>query len=160
MEHPATKSVSFTRPANTTQYAANDLLANHATAGNVVPPYVAAARFPGGNGSITGVRLEKSSTVLTDAAFRVHFFTASPTVGNGDNGAFAVIDGQAKGYIGHVDVTMDQALGDGAQGRASCAIQFDTVAPSASIYMLVENLDTYTPASAEIFTIKLELERD
>lgn len=156
----ATKSVTFARPANTTQYAANDLVANNATAGSVVVPYVSAARFPGGNGAIKGVQLSKSTETLTAAGFRVHFFTAAPTVGNGDNGAFDLTNGQAKGYIGKVDVTMDQALGDAAFGRAACDLQFDTVAPSAEIYMLIEATGTYTPASAETFTIELEIERD
>jgi hypothetical protein len=156
----ATKSATFTRPANTAQYATNDLVANHATAGSVVIPYVVAARFPGGNGAIKAVQLSKSTETLTAAAFRVHFFTAAPAVVNGDNGAFDLTNGQAKGYIGKADVTMDQALGDAAFGRVACDLQFDTVAPSAEIYMLLEATGTYTPASAESFTIELELERD
>lgn len=156
----ATKSVSFTRPANTTAYTADDLVANHGTAGSVVVPHVAAARFPGGNGAIKGVQVTKSDPTLTNAAFRVHFFTAAPTVTNGDNGAFAPTNGHAKGYLGHVDVTLDEAIGDAGMGRAAADLQFDTVAPNADLYMLLEAKGAYTPASAEVFTIELELERD
>ena len=160
MKNRATKTVTFTRPANTTQYASGDLVANNATAGSVVVPHVAAARFPGGNGSVVGIQLMKSSVTVTAAVFRAHLFTGAPTLGNGDNGAFALTNGGAKGYLGHVDVTIDQALGDGAQGRAACAIQFDTVAPNADLYVLLEARDVYTPASAEVLTVELELERD
>jgi hypothetical protein len=160
MTNRATKIATFTRPANTTQYASGDLVANNATAGSVVVPHVAAARFPGGNGRVVGVQVTKSDVSVTSAAFRVHFFTAAPTVSAGDNAAFALTNGGAKGYIGHVDVTIDQALGDAAQGRAACDLQFDTAAPSADLYTLLEARGTYTPASAEAFTIELELERD
>jgi hypothetical protein len=164
-EFRVTKAVSFIRPANTTQYAANELVANHGTAGSVVVPAIAnAARFPGGNGSVKAVTLSKSGVVLTDAKFRVHLFTLAPTVSNGDNGAFAVTNGMAKAPLGHVDFdleTLGTALGDGLMQRIEdLDFQFDTVAPGHSIYALVETLDTYTPASAEVFTVEVELERD
>ena len=151
---------SFTRPANTTQYAAGDLVANHATAGNVVAlSFVNAAPFPGGELIITGVQIMKSGVAVANAAFRVHLFAAAPTVTNGDNGALAITNGRAKGYIGRVDVTVAQALGDGAHGRAAAAIQFDAAKGFKNLYALVEALDTYTPASAEIFDIVLEVQR-
>lgn len=160
MKNRATKTITFVRPANPTQYASGDLVANNVAGASVVVPHVACARFPGGNGSIAGVQILKSSASVVAAAFRVHFLTAAPTLTNGDNGALAITNGIAKGYLGHVDVTMDQAIGDGAHGRASAAIQFDTAAPSAELYLLIEARDTYTPASGETFTVKLELERD
>lgn len=161
MTNRATKSASFTRPANTTAYSANDLVANNVTAGSVAALAVdAAARFPGGNGTIRAVQLEKSTESVTNAQFRVHLFTAAPTSLAGDNAAYDISNGMAKGYLGYVDVTMNQQLGDGAFGRADCDIDFDTVAPANDIYGLVEALAAYTPASAEIFTLKLELDRD
>lgn len=154
------KSLAFTRPANTTQYAVGDLLANNVTAGSVVPIALDAARYPGGNGVITAVSLTKSGAVLTDAAFRVHLFTQAPIVSNGDNGVFAVTNGIAKGYLGSVDVTMIAALGDGARGRTEAKILFDTEKPAKGIFALIELLDTYTPVSAESFTLALELDLD
>ncbi|MFY9350392.1 MAG: hypothetical protein WBL20_00625 [Sphingobium sp.] len=153
-------AAAMARPANTTQYAVGDLVANNATAGSVAPiEFDKAARFPGAEGKITGVRLSKSNVSLTAAAFRVHLFTAAPSVGGGDNAAFAPTNGIAKGYIGSVDVTLDKALGDGAFGRASAALLFDLDKPNAKLYALIEARDTYTPASAETFLVTLELER-
>jgi hypothetical protein len=152
---------SFARPANTTAYAANDLVANHATAGTVVPlEFGPGSRYPGGAGAVKGVSIDKSTVSVTDASFRVHLFTKAPTVTNGDNGVFAPADGLAKGYLGSVAVTVDQAVGDGAHGRAACDILFDTDKPASKLYALVEAEAAYTPASGETFGVTLELERD
>lgn len=151
----------FIRPANVTQYAANDLVANHATAGNVVAlEFSPGARYPGGAGSIKAVSIDKSGVAIVDAVFKVHLFTQAPTVTNGDNGVFAVPTALAKGYLGAVEVTVGQALGDGAHGRAVCDIVFDTDKPNSKLYGLIEATDTYTPASAETIGVTLELSRD
>lgn len=152
-------AVLLTRLANTTAYAQGDLLANHATAGNVVPIEASTLRYPGGEALIRAVRLTKSGPDLTNAQFRIHFFKAAPAVSAGDNGAFAVTNGVAKGYIGSVDITMGQALGDGAFGRATADLLIDADKPSQKIYALIEVRAAYTPLSAEIFTLSLETER-
>lgn len=149
----------LTRLANTTAYAQGDLLANHATAGNVVPIEANAPRYPGGEGLIKAVRLTKTGSDLTNAQFRVHFFKAAPTVSAGDNGVFGVTNGVARGYMGSVDVTLSQALGDGAFGRAAADLLFDCDKPSQKIYALIEVRGAYTPVSGEVFTLSLETER-
>lgn len=154
------RTSSFTRPADTTQYAVGDLVANSTVSGSVAALQLPSARFPGGNGSVKAVSITKSNASVASAAFRVHLFTTSPTSAAGDNAAFAVTNGRARGYLGSVDVTVGQALGDGAHGRATCDIQFDTTKPSDSLYALIEARGTYTPASAETFDVTFELERD
>lgn len=154
------RTASFTRPADTTQYAVGDLVANNVIAASVSAVEIPAARFPGGNGSVKAVAIAKSAASVTASAFRVHLFSQAPTAGVGDNAAFAVTNGRAKGYLGSVDVTVGQALGDGAQGRAVCDLQFDTERPSTSLFALLEARGTYTPAIGETFDVTLELERD
>jgi hypothetical protein len=151
-------TAAMARVADTTQYASGDIVANSATAGSVVPIELKAPLFAGGEGRINAVRLTKSSSSVTAAAFRVHFFRAAPTVTSGDNAALAISNGVAKGYLGSVDVTIGQALGDGAFGRADATIIFETVKPETKIYALIEARGAYTPASAESFKIELELE--
>lgn len=152
---------SFTRPADTTAYASGDLVANSTTAASVVASHFAAAGGPGGTGVIRRVTLYKSSAVVTAASFRVHFFLADPaTVTNGDNGAFSV-SGVAD-YLGAADVTIAQAFTDGAWGagtpNAGSEITFDIVdAAGVSIYWLLEARAAYTPASAEVFTLRPEI---
>lgn len=159
----AIATAALNRPADTTAYAVGDLVANSATAGSVVPLQLPAARKNGGTGRITRARLTKSSPSLTNALFRVHLFRTAPGVTVGDNGALAGAMSGALAYLGAVDVTMDQAFTDGAKGFASPNegfLSFEAAAGSQALYALIEARGAYTPASAETFTLALEVDRD
>lgn len=149
---------SFTRPADTTIYASGDLVANSTTAGSVAPITVAAARVNGGTGMIRRVRLTTSSTSLTNASFRIHFYKSSPTFTNGDNGAWLTTEST---YLGACDITLDKTFSDAAKGIGSpnigSEINFDTVGGSVNLYAVVEARAAYTPTSAEVFTLAVEI---
>lgn len=152
-------AASFTRPNDTTAYASGDLIANSTTAGSVAPMQFAL----GGNANpgqtrITRVRLRKSGTTNTNSAFRVHLYGASPTVANGDNGAWST--DQAAKYLGSVDgPTTLKAFTDGcadvgfAAAGSEMLIKLDT---GTIIYGLLEARAAYTPAAQEVFTVTLE----
>lgn len=152
---------SFNRATGTTQYAANDLVANHATAANVVPLSWGVARF-GGQGIIRGVRLYKSNKSTTAASFQVNLFTADPgTPTNGDNGAFGVAS--AADYLDKVAVDLSSggvAGGTTGVGKRSAALAIPFAQPSRTnkLYGLLEVLGTYTPTDSETFTVTLEIE--
>lgn len=156
---------SFTRPADTTQYSANDLVAGSTSvvAGNTIE-IPNAVQHPGEAFRIDVVRVRKSSISLTAASFRVHLFRAQPTWTVGDNGAAGAIGALQCGvsdHIGYVDVTMDVAsvtASSSAYGKANPTTGSITIAPltGTSIYVAVQALSTYTPASAEVFSIGLE----
>lgn len=150
-------SGSFTRPADTTQYASGDLVGNDTTAGDVAAVELTnVVMNPGGGGDLIRVWVRKSGTSTTSASFRVHLYTADPTtVSNGDNGVFSTSG--AADYIGQVDVTVGQAFTDGAAGHAAMVGSFRTKATTRSIFALLEARATYTPASAEVFTIAVEV---
>jgi hypothetical protein len=152
---------SFTRPADTTQYAAGDLVANSATAGSVVPLEWSMAGL-GRSGIIRRVRIYKSATATTAANFTLHLFTSAPTVANGDNAALSISAGLT-GWLGTVALDMSSGAEAGASvgladvsGALEIGVCFPTV--GASIYGLIEAAGTYTPANAETFTITLEIE--
>lgn len=151
------RTQSFTRPSDTTAYASGDLVANSVTAGSVVP--LTWGTQPGGRGTLMlrRLRLRKSNTSLTNASFRVHLYSGSPVPSNGDNGAW--LSDKVANYMGSMDVTMDRAFTDGAFGigvpNSGSEINVDC-ALVTSIYALVEARAAYTPASAEIFTVRLE----
>lgn len=153
-------SARFTRPADTTAYASGDLVANNTTAGSVVPLNLKdASRGPSHAGRIRRVRIRKSGTSTTNAAFRVHLYAvASITCANGDNGAFST--NGAANYLGQVDVTVGQAFTDGAGGDAIADISFRTPSDSSNLSALIEARGAYTPASAEVFTVAIEVEQD
>lgn len=150
---------SFTRPANTTQYASGDLVANSATAGSVVPITLAIGRGDGGaakTGMIRRLRLRKSGTSITNASFRIHLYrTSSITTANGDNGAFST--DQAANYVGKVDIVMDQAFTDGASGNGVPTVGSEFNFASANYYALIEARAAYTPADSETFTLEAEV---
>jgi len=157
---------SFTRPADTTQYAANDLVAGSTSvlAGNTIE-IVNAVQHLGEAFRLDVVRLRKTNISLTAASFRVHLFRAVPTWTVGDNGAGGAIGALAVSsmvdHVGYVDITMDRAsatASGGAYGKANPTVGSITISPigGLSIFAAVQALSTYTPASAEVFSIEFE----
>lgn len=154
-------SDTFTRPADTTQYAVGDLVANSTASGSVVPLQFSAARVAAGSFAVVRARLRKSGTGTTAAAFRLHLFSSAPTVTNGDNGAF--VPSASADYLGAIDIAVNRACSDGAVGagvpvvgNAICV----KLAAGQVIYGLLEALNTYTPVSAEGFSVTLEVLQD
>lgn len=166
----AIPSANFTRPADTTAYTAGDLVANSTTAGSVVP-LTWTSVTPADSGPtgfrpfrIAGVRLRKTKSDVANAQFRVHLFSTLPTFTSaGDNGAFATVvaTGNA-GWLCSFDGTMVAKLVDGCS--VVCKASLDAPIPmlfgAATVYGLIEALAAYTPASAEVFTADLLVERD
>lgn len=152
-----TASASFTRPADTTQYGANDLVANSTTAGSVTPMQFGVARVIGGRGKIVRVALFKDDETTTVASFKIHLFSASPTVTNGDNGAYAV--STVANYLGAVSIDMSSgatATTTDLWKDGTTTICFDV--NDGAIYGLLEAVGAYTPSSGEAFTVTLDIE--
>lgn len=144
---------SFTRPADTTAYASGDLVANSTTVGSVVPmTFSRCTRGPGSSAQIRRVMISKTGTSITNTTVRVHLFNVLPTLAtNGDNGAITIATGAA-GYLGQVDVIINQAFTDGAAGQLVTEINVN----SLTLYGLLEARGAWTPASAEVITVTLE----
>lgn len=159
-----TPSYSFNRATGTTQYAANDLVANHATAANVVPMKWSLQRLSG-NGLIKGVRLYKSAVSVTAAIFNVHLFSADPGVPtNGDNGAFGVASAANAVATVAFDMTSGSIVGGTSYAfkRSSSNLDIAVEAdPNGFVWGLLSTgtSGTYTPADSETFKVILEIER-
>lgn len=170
---PFVSSASFTRPANTTAYAAGGLVANSTTAGSVVP-----LTFPNffqnylQPTQLVRARLYKSGTVLTNASFRLHLFESLPVPTVGDGGVFqsagALATTGGLTYLTSLSFTLNFAGTDGASGQAtpvtgnlvhSYSRATSNSAAAKSLYGLLEATAAYTPVSAEVFTATLELLR-
>jgi hypothetical protein len=103
------------------------------------------------------VRLSKSGTAATNASFRVHLYGASPTVANGDNGAWST--DQAANYLGAIDVTAMKAFTDGCAdvgAAAAGAALLARLPAGATIFALLEARAAYAPAANEVFTLVVE----
>ena len=148
---------TVTRPADTTAYAAGDLIANSTTAGSVTPITFTGV---GSSGTITKWRLRTNrASAGTGWVARLHLYRSAPTPSNGDNGAW--LTNKAADWIGSLDAVMDMQFTDGAAGngtaRVGPGITYDLGSATDTLYALLETRSAYTPASGETFTPDLEI---
>jgi hypothetical protein len=156
-------SSTITRPANVTAYSSGQLLANSVTASAVN-----ALSFTGPNavygyvGEVLAARIQKSTNATTNAAFRLHLFTVTPTFTSaGDGSAIStVVVASAKGYLGYVDITAmtgfsDVAWGVGAVDNSRLRLPYQLAGADTVIYGIIEVRGAYTPGNAEVFTVSL-----
>jgi hypothetical protein len=157
-------SNNFTRPADTSAYSANDLIANSTTAGSVVPLSFSISIGNGRGVKIVGARLSKTDeTDVANSSIILHLWTASPTPANGDNGAFSTT---GAGYIGKITFpTMTAFTDDAFAVMESGAVSggFNPLQTylraTDTIYGLLQAVAAYSPASAEVFTVTLTIEQ-
>lgn len=159
-----TPGATFTRPSNTTPYASGQLVGNSVTAASVTPLSFTAARFATGGFRINAAIIAKSSVGTSGATFRVHLFDSAPTIASGDGAAFSTTgagNGSSPTWLGSVDVTITQVFTDGAMGRAAIGppSNFIKKGTGQTIVALIEARGAYTPTSAEVFTVILEIEQ-
>lgn len=151
-------TATFARPADVLAYASGDLVANSTVAGAVTPLSFAVARVAAGSGMVRRVAVRKTGTAVANASFRLHLYSASPVVSNGDNGVY--LTDKAANYMGRVDVVVDQAFTDGAVGTGVPAAGLEVnfaLAAGQNIYGVLEARGAYTPVSGETFTVDLEV---
>lgn len=157
---------SFNRPADTNNYADNDLVANSVTAGSVEPLAFQLGTGNGKGASILSARLQKSGVAVTGATFELHLFKTSPTSTAGDNEAFATTTVNTADFIGTIafpamaaytnDALAIRKLGDGASDTMTNSFQ---VPANGVIYGLIQCGAAYTDeASGETFTATIVVE--
>jgi hypothetical protein len=147
---PILNNQSFTRPADTTAYAAGDLIANSTTAGSVTP---LTFRFDEGIGPLflRSVTLRKSQASSANANFRLWFMNASPTLTNGDNGAIA---GAFLSTVLFEPILLDTTTVLTSGGAIGTSMFDDGMLPlTAPVYVLIEAMAAYSPANAETFSV-------
>lgn len=161
---PFVRTVAFTRPADTTQYSAGDAVSDEdtttATAATFVLPNMGA--MAGMGGVIHSVTLHKTDQDQTGADFDIYFFKG-PVAGTGfeDNAAIAITDAEWQTCVGWVRfvastdavsvVTGDLYTKTNLDLPYECGT--DTTTVVAPLYFVVVARGTYTPASAEVFTM-------
>jgi hypothetical protein len=146
--------VEITRPANTTAYAAKDVVADNTTANliftNAVPDL-------GGSGVVTGVQILTDQTTNT-TSFILHLYHTAPTA-IADNAAFTLLWAERTYHIG--TITLAAAVPDGAVARAqnfAVRIPFNLPVNVNTLYGVLETVGTWTPASAQILRIEISVE--
>lgn len=156
---------TFTRPADTTAYAAGDVVGPVTTP--AMQTLTGCAAFNGGSGRIVDVMLECNLATITNGSFRIHFFNAIHTPA-ADNAALASLHANADEYQGYCDVVL-VAMGGAGVGRNSgkvvsaeptLPIPFVCASTDDDLYVVIEALGAYTPSSGEVFRLSVVVEAD
>ena len=167
--HIVTPSDFLIRPADTDVYGATDLVANSTTAANVKPLiFRGCARIPGGSCIVRRARLVKSDDDLTAAIFRLHLFTAFLTTAVGDNGDLTgALTGDLAAYIDYINLDMTVAANIHTNDNVAFGVpvtgsEISVVMPNSETDLigLLECRGAHTAASAERFTVTLEVWQD
>lgn len=154
------KSTSFTRPSDTTAYAAGDAISNSTSSPSAFQ-ISGLARANGGRVFITNIKVTTSANQSTPASLLLFLFKINPTRNN-DNAAYAPIDNDLETNLIKVIPLSLSNPGNrtsGAGGNrvydAEIAHGFVCTANDDSVYpqLVVDN--AYTPVSAEKFLIEI-----
>lgn len=149
---------TFTRPGNTTAYAAGDLVANSATANQVA---AMSLQWGGGklNGSLSRLRLSTTNATITNGSFHIWLFANDPSllVTNGDNGALAGLSFSTYGLVHVAAVTLTASMGGvGGWGEVTYDPPGKLNVPG-QLYALIEARAAYVPADSEVFSLQAEI---
>jgi hypothetical protein len=149
-------AAEFTRPSDTTQYTAGDVVGPVTTPATM--SFANAAFSTGGGGIIRAIRIHKSTATVTLSTFRLWFYNADVTP-IADNSAWTTLYADRGKLIGYVDPVIMVSGGSGAATYlANADIRYNTVA-GKTIYAVLSAVGAYTPASAETFSVSLTVEK-
>jgi hypothetical protein len=147
---------SYTRPADTTAYAAGDVLAESTSAATVLT-FTNIGASNGGGATLLGVTLIDSVAAATPPELELYLFDTAPTMQN-DNVAWAPSDAEMEKCLGFVSLYRGLFKTCGANG----IVDVDGLSKSiicasgtTSIYGILVHRLSYTPTSAEKFTVRL-----
>ena len=158
-------SASFTRPADTTAYAVNDVVSNSTS--TTTPMTLAAVGIINSSGGaaagyITKVRLVTDNKAFT-AQCRVWFFNSTSITVAADNAAFGPKWADRSARIGYVDLPTlapeDSTASDCAEATAADQrVPFTCATNVNTLYAVIETKTASTPASGQLFYLEVETE--
>jgi hypothetical protein len=149
-------SSSFTRPANTTAYAAQAVVSDSTTAATVLT-FTSAGRANGRSGIILSARHIKQSTTTSGATYRIYLYTVAPTAIN-DGSQFTLLYATRASQIGYIDFNH---VGGGTGSDLTVGLTTFTNLPftcdavSSSLFGILTVTQAYTPTSGEQHFVEL-----
>ena len=147
-------TVTITRPSNTTAYTAGDVVGD--TGGSAIITLTNIGPS-GGFVLLQSVSMVFSDSVVPSGmgAFRVHFYSATPTA-IADNAAFDLVSGERTTYMGFVDLPTPQDLGSSLYTQADYPGRLIKLASaSTSLFAEIETRGAYTPVSASTVELRV-----
>lgn len=155
-----TVSANFTRPADTTTYAAGDAVTNSTSSPSVMT-FNSVARANQGAGVIIGAVLIDSAAQTLKGQFELWLYDTTFSADN-DNAAFTPSDGETETLIGVIPFLVPY-VGDATSGAGgncvfpvgNLSIPFNCGASSDDIFGQLVVRNAYVPVSGEKFTVRL-----
>ena len=150
----------YVRPANVTQYAAGDQVANG------VPDVLefAVSRIDGGTGVIIHASCTDTANQATKPDLRLYLFDTLPTIA-ADNAPWTPSDADMVNIVGYVEfsaweIGLATAGADGNCVSLATNLQIPFDCTNGVVYGLLVVRNAYTPVSGETFSIKLGVLQD
>ena len=151
-------TTTFTRPADTTAYAINDVVGPSAAA---VQEFASAFRSNGNSGYVVRAQLftDQSANV---ALFRLYLYSVTPSA-IADNSPFTLLYANAANHIGYID--FPAMATEGAGSTAAVSLWSGQIAALAAggddkIFGVLVAKSVFTPASAQQFTLRLAVDQN
>lgn len=155
--YQANSSVLFTRPSDTTAYAAQDVVSNSTTAPALLQ-FSGAARANGGSGIIISARHLKTGSAIS--SYRLHLYRNNSASPVNDNAPFALLFANRLNRIGFIDFNHGGG-GTGSDSTNSLAtfvnLPFVCDAATSSLFGILTTTAGYTPVSGEQHFIELSI---
>lgn len=152
--YSAESSATITRPSNTTDYTAGDVIAATPTA---VATFSGVSTDTGANIIILGASLEVDVNAVPSGmtGFRLHLYNASPTAID-DNSAYSLPAGDRAKYLGSIIFDTPIDIGDTLFVRMN-NVNFKTklASGSTSLYGILETRGAFKPSSGCVKKITL-----
>lgn len=149
-------SASFTRPNDTVQYAALDVVSNSTSAPAVIT-FTGMARTAGASGRILSARHIKNNTTTAATSFRLWLYRTPPTPIN-DNAQFPLLWANRTNRLGFIDFShTTQGTGSDSSSSLVTFAGFDYICDAAltDLYGILTATAAYQPAAQEIHFIEL-----
>ena len=162
--HTAKPAATVTRPADTTAYAAGDVV--NAATGAVIT-FSGCARANGLGGVIQHAKLVDSANQTTKGDFELWLFDTTFTPDN-DNAAFTPTDAELATVVCVIDLSYATFVGDATAGDGGNVLHqsdvlnraFTCETADTALYGALVVRNAYTPVSDETFAIQLEILQD
>lgn len=157
---------NFTRPSDTTAYAAGDAVTDSTSAPTIMT-FDACARANAGSGVITHAVFQDSANQSTKGSFELWLFHTTVTPDN-DNAVFTPTDAENRTFVGVIPFTLPY-VGDATSGANGNAVYMGTVdrplpfvcdSGDDNLYGLLVVRSAYTPVSAERFDVTLFIDQN
>lgn len=156
-----TITTSFTRPADTTTYTANDNMETSTSApttGGLT--FTGAARISGGSGVITDLIVTSSADPALTLQAELWIFDSAVSANQNDNAAIALADPDVLLLVAVIPFTLASTVaGSGTNSYAhvqNLNIGFTCVG-TANLRFKVKCKNAYIPISAEVFQFRLKI---